>query len=300
MTIWRGIFAPVITPFDRRGEVDEPALRDLVEYLIEHRVHVLFPLGSVGMGPVMRTDQRRRVAEVIVDQARGRVPVLVHVGTADTQTTVELAQHAAELGVAGLAVIPPYYYPHTPYELIAHYRAIAEVTSLPIFLYNNPAFSGTNVTASLASRLREHVPTIAGVKLTEDRMSAVLDYLYTLPSDFIVLAGFNYYLAATVPLGVSGSVDPLSTFFPRQYRALWEALERSDYAQAVQWQAILNKAEFAILSLTAQVGRTVYQEVLRLRGLPIQMYPRWPAAALSDEQRETLRRVIAEVEEVTM
>jgi dihydrodipicolinate synthase/N-acetylneuraminate lyase len=292
----RGIFAPPITPFDRRGDVDEGALRDLIEYLIQQGVHVLFPLGSVGMGPVMTPEQRRRAAENIVDQARGRIPILIHVGAADTQTSVALARHAAELGVAGIALIPPYYYPHTEYEIIEHYRAVAEAVSLPIFLYNNPAFSGINITAALALRLRQEVPTIAGVKLTEDQMKPILDYLRIMPVTFTVLAGFNYYLTATVPLGVRGSVDPLSTFFPKPYVALWDALQRHDYKRAFEWQAQLNEAEVAILGLTAKVGRAVYQELLKLRGLPIQMYPRWRAQSLSHEQIETLRSILKKVD----
>lgn len=296
MAGFQGIFAPPITPFDHRGDLDESALRDLIEYLIQQGVHVLFALGSVGMGPVMTPEQRRRAAEIIVDQARGRIPILIHVGAADTQTSVALAQHAVELGVAGIALVPPYYYPHTEYEVIEHYRAVGEAVSLPLFIYNNPAFTGVNITAALALRLRQEVPTIAGVKLTEDQMGALLDYLHIMPSTFTVLAGFNYYLTATVPLGVRGSVDPLSLFFPRQYVALWDAIQRRDFQRAFEWQALLNEAERAILGLTAKVGRAVYQEVLKLRGFPIQMYPRWRTQALTGEQIETLRSILKKVD----
>ncbi len=296
MAGFQGIFAPPITPFDHRGDLDESALRDLIEYLIQQGVHALFALGSVGMGPVMTPEQRRRAAEIIVDQARGRIPILIHVGAADTQTSVALAQHAAELGVAGIALVPPYYYPHTEYEVIEHYRAVGEAVSLPLFIYNNPAFTGVNITAALALRLRQEVPTIAGVKLTEDQMGALLDYLHIMPSTFTVLAGFNYYLTATVPLGVRGSVDPLSMFFPRQYVALWDAIQRRDFQRAFEWQALLNEAERAILGLTAKVGRAVYQEVLKLRGFPIQMYPRWRTQALTGEQIETLRSILKKVD----
>lgn len=298
MTELEGIFAPPITPFDRRGAVDEPALRDLVEYLIEQGVHVLFPLGSVGMGPAMTPDERQRTAEIIVDQTRGRIPIVLHVGAVDTQTSVVLARHAAELGVAAIALIPPYYYRHTEFEIIEHYRAVSEAAPLPIYLYNNPALSGITITANLATRLRREIPAIAGVKLTEDRMKTILDYLRAMPAEFTVLAGFNYYLTATVPLGVRGSVDPLSTFFPKHYLALWNALRQQDYRRAFALQSRLNEAESAILDMMSRVGRSVYQEILKLRGLPIQMYPRWRAQQLNSEDIDTLRTILKRVDEV--
>ncbi|RMG55096.1 MAG: dihydrodipicolinate synthase family protein [Acidobacteria bacterium] len=298
MTELEGIFAPPITPFDRQGAVDEPALRDLVEYLIEQGVHVLFPLGSVGMGPAMTPDERQRTAEIIVDQTRGRIPIVLHVGAVDTQTSVVLSRHAAELGVAAIALIPPYYYRHTEFEIIEHYRAVSEAAPLPIYLYNNPALSGITITASLAARLRREIPAIAGVKLTEDRMKTILDYLRTMPAEFAVLAGFNYYLTAAVPLGVCGSVDPLSTFFPKHYLALWNALRQEDYRRAFALQLRLNEAESAILDMMSRVGRSVYQEILKLRGLPIQMYPRWRAQQLNSEDIDALRTILKRVDEV--
>ena len=104
---FRGIFIPLITPFHDDGEVDFEALSEVTEFMIERGVNGLFVLGSTGMGPVMTTEQRIAAAEFVVKQVRRRLPVIMHVGTADVQTTVALAKHADGLGVDAVAAYPP-------------------------------------------------------------------------------------------------------------------------------------------------------------------------------------------------
>ena len=115
----KGIVIPVITPFEHDGTADEPMLRKLVDFYVEAGVQGLFMLGSSGQGPAMSMAERKRTAEIAVDQNAGRAPLIVHVGTADAESTVELARHAAEHGVDGIGVIPPYYYLR-PFGVRAH------------------------------------------------------------------------------------------------------------------------------------------------------------------------------------
>ena len=112
-TRFRGIYIPLITPFSDDGEVDFDALSDTTEFMIERGVHGLFVLGSTGMGPVMTTEQRIATAEFVLKQVRRRLPVIMHVGTADVQTTVALAKHADGLGVEAVAAVPPFTIPTT-------------------------------------------------------------------------------------------------------------------------------------------------------------------------------------------
>ena len=123
---FRGIFIPTLTTFDDDGEVDFDLLGEMLEFHIAAGVHGLFVLGSTGMGPVMTTEQRVATAEFVMERVRGRLPVIMHAGTADVQTTIRLAQHAQGLGVDGVAVVPPYYFTdHTAWEITAHYKAVA-------------------------------------------------------------------------------------------------------------------------------------------------------------------------------
>src|SRR5262245_13540884 len=106
----RGILVPVITPFDDNGLVDESMLRRLIEFYVESSVQGIFVLGSSGQGPVMSPHERSRAAKIAIDQANSRVPVVIHVGTADAKSSLKLAEQAAAEGASAIALIPPYYY----------------------------------------------------------------------------------------------------------------------------------------------------------------------------------------------
>ena len=126
-TVCEGILVPLITTFDHQGELDVPVLQEMAEFLVRSGVHGLFILGSAGQGPVMTMAQRQRAAEAVIQQVRGRVPVVTHVGCADTGATVELALHAKAFGSSAIAVIPPYYYSdHTEFEILEHFVAVVE------------------------------------------------------------------------------------------------------------------------------------------------------------------------------
>src|ERR1041385_9281557 len=106
----KGVLIPLITPFDEKQKVDEGVMRQLVDFYVKTSVQGLFVLGSSGQGPAMSLPERKRAAEVALAEARGRLPVIVHVGTADGESTVELARHAAEKGASAVGGVPPYYY----------------------------------------------------------------------------------------------------------------------------------------------------------------------------------------------
>ena len=105
----RGVLLPIITPFDERARIDEEVMRELVDFHIGAGIQGLFVLGSTGQGPAMSVEERKKAAAVALDQARSRVPVIIHVGTADTESTVELAEHAAAHKADAVAIVPPYY-----------------------------------------------------------------------------------------------------------------------------------------------------------------------------------------------
>src|SRR5918995_1535128 len=113
----RGVLLPIITPFDEKVRIDEEIMRELVDFHIGAGVHGLFVFGSTGQGPGMSTEKRKKTPPVALNQAKGGVPIVIHVGTADTQSTVALAEHAAAHKADAVAIVRPYYYAdHTEYE----------------------------------------------------------------------------------------------------------------------------------------------------------------------------------------
>src|ERR687898_3578421 len=288
----RGVLLPVITPFDEKVRVDEEIMRELVDFHISAGVHGLFVLGSTGQGPAMSTEERKKTAAVALDQAKGRVPVVIHVGTADTQSTVALAEHAAANNASAVAIVPPYYYSdHTDYEIVAHYKAVAKAVPLPIFIYENPKYSGISVAPLFAVRMKEQVPTIKGIKVAYGQ-GALLEYVRLLP-DVSVFTG-NADLFGLVPFGLAGMINPPTSFVPELCVDLFHALDGKDYARAVEAQKRVDTAARIVAARLRKYGRVPLQEVFRMRGFAVQRFPKWETEQMPKDEVMKLERDLKE------
>jgi dihydrodipicolinate synthase/N-acetylneuraminate lyase len=285
----QGILVPLITPFDEEGLVDEPMLRKLVDFYVKVPVQGLFVLGSSGQGPVMSIAERKRAAEIAIDQAQSRVPVVIHVGTADAQSTVELAEHAANRGASAVGVIPPYYYSdHTEYEIVAHYRAVADAVSAPIFIYENPKYSGISVSPELALRMKQAIPSIRGIKVAYG-MGGMLEYVRLLSPDVSIFTG-NADLFGLVPFGLAGMINPPTSFVPELCVALWRSLQQKRYEEAVHLQSKVDTVARLVGGALRRYGRSVLAEAFRMRGFAIKRFPKWETKPMPDDAREVLYR----------
>jgi len=155
MKAFRGTYTVMITPFTPAGDVDIAALRAFVDWQIEEGVHGLIPLGSTGEFLSLDDDEKALVAETVIAQAAGRVPVLIGTGAEDTREVVRLSRRAESLGADGVMIIPPFYSTPTDDELVHHYKTVADAISLPIMVYNNPATANVDLKPALVARLAE-------------------------------------------------------------------------------------------------------------------------------------------------
>ncbi|RXH39315.1 4-hydroxy-tetrahydrodipicolinate synthase [Bradyrhizobium zhanjiangense] len=155
MKTFRGTYTVMITPFTAAGEVDVAALRTFVDWQIAEGIHGLIPLGSTGEFLSMDDDEKALVAEVVIRQAAGRVPVLIGTGAEDTREVVRLSRRAEKLGADGVMIIPPFYSTPTDDELVHHYKTVADAIALPIMVYNNPATANVDLKPQLVARIAE-------------------------------------------------------------------------------------------------------------------------------------------------
>src|SRR5215467_4407855 len=269
----RGVLLPIITPFDEKIRVDEQVMRQLVDFHISAGVQGLFVLGSTGQGPAMTIEERKQAAAIALDQAKSRVPVVIHVGTADAQSTVELAEHAVAHKADAVAIVPPYYYSdHTEFEIIEHYKAVAKAVALPIFIYENPKYSGISIPPGFAVRMKEQVPSLKGIKVAYGQ-GALLVYVRLLP-DVSVFTG-NADLFGLVPFGLAGMINPPTSFIPELCVALFKALDRKDYAAAVEAQKRVDTAARLVAAELRKYGRVPLREVLRMGVFDVKVIPKW-------------------------
>ena len=139
--MFKGSMPALVTPFTADGKIDEKAFRDLVEWQIEEGSHGLVPVGTTGESPTLSHEEHKRVIEICIDQAKGRVPVVAGAGSNNTEEAIELAVHAEKAGADALLVVTPYYNKPNQRGMFAHFSAIAEAVSIPIFIYNIPGRS---------------------------------------------------------------------------------------------------------------------------------------------------------------
>ena len=161
---FKGIVPPIITPLAANGEVNEAVYRQVLDYQLEAGVHGFWVCGAAGEGFVLTDDERIRIAEVSVDQVRGRAKIIMHVGATTLRSAARIARQAEAAGVDAIASVPPLLYKTGDDGIVSYYQSIADVVDLPLFVYNLPGVTGVEVTLPLMERLVREVPQIAGVK----------------------------------------------------------------------------------------------------------------------------------------
>jgi 4-hydroxy-tetrahydrodipicolinate synthase len=226
-----GVGTALITPFTKSGALDEPAIKRLAKRQIERGVHFLVPCGTTGETPTLSAAERRRVVELVLEAAEGKVPVMAGAGGYDTS-------EVAHLGVQGLLSVTPYYNKPTPEGLYAHFSKIADATPLPILLYNVPGRTGCNIDAATCAKLAT-IPHVIGVKEASGNITQMVEICRAVPSDFLVLSGDDALTLPLMAIGGRGLISVASNVAPAAIASMIEAAERGDFAAARQMHHFL-------------------------------------------------------------
>jgi 4-hydroxy-tetrahydrodipicolinate synthase len=229
-----GVGTALITPFTRSGDLDEAAVRSLARRQIDAGVHFLVPCGTTGETPTLSEDERRRVVELVVEEAAGRALVLAGAGGYDTREVTHAARVMEQAGANGLLSVTPYYNKPTPEGLYQHYKAIVESTSLPVIVYNVPGRTGCNVDAATLVRLAT-LERIVGVKEASGNMTQMAEICRSVPRDFLVLCGDDALTVPLMAIGGRGIVSVASNQAPAEMVQMVEAVERGAFAEARRW-----------------------------------------------------------------
>lgn len=230
-TQFTGVGTALITPFTRGGALDEAAIKRLARRQIDAGVHFLVPCGTTGETPTLSEVERRRVVELVVDEAAGKVPVLAGAGGYDTREVAHAARQMQNAGAAGLLSVTPYYNKPTPEGLVQHFTAIADATPLPIILYNVPGRTGCNIDAATCAMLAS-IPTVIGVKEASGNIQQMIEICKAVPADFLVMSGDDALTLPLMAVGGRGIISVASNEIPREMVQMVEAAERGDYAAA--------------------------------------------------------------------
>lgn len=277
----QGLFTALITPFDEKGRVDAERLSGLIRFQISKGTEGIYPCGSTGLGPALGTDERKVVAEVVMEAAHGQVPVVVQVGSADTASSVALAKHAEEEGADAVASLTPYYYKPGERAVIRHFETISKAVSIPVFAYNIPQFTGNSLSAGAVAAMARQ-GTIAGVKDSSRDLLQLIDLLEAVPEDFVVMNGTEEYALYAIMGGADGLVSGGASALPEVFKSLITAQRKGDYGAAMQSQALIQRVK----ELVRPNPIPAYYAILRERGVECGA-PRAPFQPLerADEER---------------
>src|SRR5919108_184744 len=230
-----GCGTALVTPFRRDGSLDEAGVSRLAKRQIDAGIHFLVPCGTTGESPTLSDDERVRVVELVVEQAKGRVPVLAGAGGYDTQEVIHAAKRMRRAGADGILSVTPYYNKPTPDGLVAHYRAIAEAIELPIIVYNVPGRTGCNIDPATLIRLAS-IPNIVGVKEASGNMMQMCEICASVPDTFTVLSGDDALTLPLMAIGGRGIISVASNEIPGEMSKLAELAESGDFTAARQLQ----------------------------------------------------------------
>lgn len=230
-TPFTGVGTALITPFTRAGALDEAAIKRLTRRQIDAGVHFLVPCGTTGETPTLSAAERRRVVELVVDEANGKVPVVAGAGGYDTKEVVHAAKEMMQAGATGLLSVTPYYNKPTPEGLFHHFSAIADATPLPIILYNVPGRTGCNIDATTCVQLAR-IPNVVAVKEASGNIQQMVEICQAVPRDFLVLSGDDALTLPLMAVGGRGLISVASNEIPGEMAQMVEAAERGDFAAA--------------------------------------------------------------------
>jgi 4-hydroxy-tetrahydrodipicolinate synthase len=284
----QGTGPPLVTPFDREGNVDEGALRDLVLWVEERGADFIVPCGSNSEAELMTADERARVVEIVAETAS--VPVLAGTGSPGFEETRQATSRASEAGADAALVVTPFYYGHDEATLEAYYEDLADAAEIPIYLYSVPAYTGVKLSPDLVGRLAEH-PNVAGMKDSSgDLETFTLERRATADADFDLLVGSGSVLAHALEAGAEGGVLALSNIAPGSTAEIYERHQAGDREAAQELNDDLVALNKAITSGYSVPG---LKYAMRQRGAPAG-HPRRPHRPLEDESaRADLEELIA-------
>ena len=239
---FKGVIPAVLTVFDKNEDIDEVGMRQLVSYLINKGVDGLYLTGSTGEGFTMNSEERKRVVEIVIDENKGRVPVVVHVGAIGTRLSIDLAKHAEVAGADGISSVPPFYWKFNENQIVKYYEEIANSCNLPMIVYN-----------------------VKGIKYTALSHYEITQIKDELGEDFLVYSGADEMAMSGLLAGADGIIGSFYNIMPELFIDIKKAVDSKniDEAQKLQRQAV----EIIMYSLKLPSFYAGMKAVLRWRGI---------------------------------
>jgi N-acetylneuraminate lyase len=281
-----GIFPATVSTFDMDGKFDPSSMRRIVRHQIDAGVHGLYVCGGTGEGLLMNSKERQDLLETVLDETRGAVTVIAHVGAFQIPESIALAQHASGIGVDAISALPPsYFYKPDEISQINYYKSIAQVSEVPLLIYNIPQRTGIAMTESLYDELIQ-IDNVIGMKDSSGDIYT-LGHLASKWKESVIFEGEDSLLLPSLIAGAIGGIGASYNLMPELYVQLWEAYQGNNIDKAAEIQARVNDIIRALLISPDLIGGI--KQVLGWMDLECGP-PRSPNRTLRSEEAAKLRK----------
>jgi 4-hydroxy-tetrahydrodipicolinate synthase len=285
--MFQGSIVALVTPF-RGGKVDEAKLKELVEMHVAQGTDGIVPCGTTGESPTLSHDEHRRVVEIVIEAARGRLHVIAGTGSNATSEAIDLTGHAKKAGATGALVVNPYYNKPTQEGLYRHFRAVAEAVDIPIVVYNIAARTAVNVETDTLARLVKDCPNIVGVKEASGSLDQMTQVILACGPDFSVLSGDDNITLPLMSVGGRGVISVIANIVPRETAEMTHAALAGDWKLARELHLKLFPLARAAFMETNPIP---VKEAMGMMGL-LEPEFRLPMCPMGAANRERLRAVL--------
>ncbi|MGQ4892636.1 MAG: dihydrodipicolinate synthase family protein [Candidatus Njordarchaeia archaeon] len=231
-----GVLTALLTPVDEKGNLNKAALRKLIRHLLEKGIHGFYPCGTTGEWPFFTVKERKKIAEIVMDETPSRKIVIIHAGALRFDETIELAKHAVDVGADGVGIVTPFYYKFDDEALYNYYSEIAKKIDGNIYLYNIPQLTGVKLNASLIKRLVEEHSNIVGLKDSSDDFIYLLEILRVLKGKINVFVGSENLFLPALNFDARGTISSLSNVFPEMLVGIYKNFKEKNTEEALKLQ----------------------------------------------------------------
>ncbi len=239
----RGTGVAIVTPFNKDKTIDFPALRNLVEYLIKGGIDFLVVLGTTGESATLTSDERNQVLDFVIEVNNGRLPIVAGFGGNNTQAVINSIKARGDFSrINAILSVAPYYNKPNQRGLYEHFLAIAEVSPVPVILYNVPGRTKSNINAETTLRLAEH-PNIMAIKEASGDFGQIMEIVRNKPDDFTVLSGDDAITLPLISIGVEGVISVVAMAYPEEMSSMVRLALEGKYDEA-------RKLHYKILPMT--------------------------------------------------
>jgi 4-hydroxy-tetrahydrodipicolinate synthase len=294
MSKWKkfqGAATAIITPFKQDESVDEQALRKFVEFQIKGGIDALVPLGTTGENPTITREEQRRILNIVIEQAHGRVKIFAGAGSNSTKDAIEKVRIAKEAGADAALVVGPYYNKPTQEGYFRHFDAIADAVDFPLIVYNVPGRTGGNIEAATMLRMAEEIPNVVMDKEACGSMPQIMEITRNKPDNFSVLSGDDAYALPLIAVGGDGCISVVANEVPKEFSQLIHCCLKGKWKKALE----IHNTLLPLMNINFVESNPIpVKTALAMMGMIEESF-RLPMCPASEKNREKIKAVLSDL-----